>query len=51
MVEMMISNLPMTIDAIKERIQAYADIGADEVIIWPCTPDLEQLDQLAQLVR
>ena len=51
MVEMMISNLPMTIGAIKERIQAYADIGADEVIIWPCTPDLEQLDQLAQLVR
>ena len=51
MVEMMISNLPMTIDAIKERIQAYADIGADEVIIWPCTPDLEQLDQLAELVR
>src|SRR6266487_3230271 len=51
MVEMMISNLPMTIDAIKQRIQAYADIGADEVIIWPCTPDLEQLDQLAELVR
>ncbi len=51
MVEMMISNLPMTIDAIKGRIQAYADIGADEVILWPCTPDLEQIDQLAELVR
>ena len=51
MVEMMISNLPMTIDAIKERIQVYTDVGADEVIIWPCTPDLEQLDQLAELVR
>jgi alkanesulfonate monooxygenase SsuD/methylene tetrahydromethanopterin reductase-like flavin-dependent oxidoreductase (luciferase family) len=51
MVEMMISNLPMTIEAIKERIQSYTDVGADEVIIWPCTPDLEQLDQLAELVR
>ena len=51
MVEMMINNLPLTIEAIKERIQAYADISADEVIIWPCTPDLEQLDQLAELVR
>ncbi len=50
-VETMINNLPMTIDAIKARIQAYADIGADEVIIWPCTTDLEQLDQLAELVR
>jgi hypothetical protein len=51
MVETMISNLPMTLDAIKVRIQAYEDIGADEVIMWPCTPDLEQLDQLAELVR
>src|SRR5947207_5490430 len=51
MVEMMISNLPMTTDAIKERIQAYEEIGADEVIMWPCTPDLEQLDQLAELAR
>src|SRR6266487_271861 len=50
MVEPMINNLPITIEAIKERIRAYADIGADEVILWPCTPDLEQLDQLAVLV-
>ena len=50
MVETMINNLPITIEAIEERIQAYADIGADEVILWPCTPDLEQLDQLAELV-
>ena len=51
MVETMIANLPMTIDAIKERIQAYEDIGAGEVIMWPCTTDLEQLDQLAELIR
>ena len=50
MVETMINNLPITIEAIKERIRAYADIGADEVILWPCTPDLEQLDQLKVLV-
>ncbi len=50
MVETMINNLPITIEAIKERIQAYAGVGADEVILWPCTPDLEQLDQLAELV-
>ncbi len=50
MVETMINNLPITIEAIKARIQAYADVGADEVILWPCTPDLEQLDQLAVLV-
>jgi len=47
----MISNLPITLEAIKGGIQAYADVGADEVILWPCTPDLEQIDQLAELVR
>ncbi len=51
MVEMMINNLPMTIEAIKGRIQSFANIGADEVILWPCTHDLEQFDQLAELVR
>ena len=51
MVETMINNLPLTIDAIKERIQAYEEIGADEVIIWPCTPDLEQFDQLTELFK
>jgi alkanesulfonate monooxygenase SsuD/methylene tetrahydromethanopterin reductase-like flavin-dependent oxidoreductase (luciferase family) len=51
MVDGMINNLPLTIEAIKERIQAYEEIGADEVIIWPCTPDLEQFDQLADLFR
>ena len=51
MVDGMINSLPLTTDAIKGRIQAYEEIGADEVIIWPCTPDLEQFDQLAELFR
>jgi alkanesulfonate monooxygenase SsuD/methylene tetrahydromethanopterin reductase-like flavin-dependent oxidoreductase (luciferase family) len=51
MVDGMVNNLPLTIDAIKARLQAYEEIGADEVIIWPCTPDLEQFDQLAELFK
>jgi alkanesulfonate monooxygenase SsuD/methylene tetrahydromethanopterin reductase-like flavin-dependent oxidoreductase (luciferase family) len=51
MVDAMINNLPITTEAIKDRIQAYVDIGADEVILWACTPDLEQLDKLAELVE
>lgn len=46
----MIEALPITREAIKGAIRAYADIGADELILWPCTPDLEQIDQLAELV-
>jgi alkanesulfonate monooxygenase SsuD/methylene tetrahydromethanopterin reductase-like flavin-dependent oxidoreductase (luciferase family) len=49
MVDTMINNLPLTIEAIKERVHQYEEIGADEVIIWPCTSDLEQFDQLAEL--
>jgi alkanesulfonate monooxygenase SsuD/methylene tetrahydromethanopterin reductase-like flavin-dependent oxidoreductase (luciferase family) len=50
-VEAMINALPTSLEAIKGSIQAYADAGCDEVIIWPCTPDLEQIDQLAELAR
>ena len=49
MVETMINNLPITIEAIKARIQAYDDIGADEVIMWPCISDLEQIDKLVEV--
>ena len=48
--EMIVNVLATTLEVIKERIQAYAEIGTDEVILWPCTPDLEQLDQLTELV-
>jgi alkanesulfonate monooxygenase SsuD/methylene tetrahydromethanopterin reductase-like flavin-dependent oxidoreductase (luciferase family) len=48
--ETIINMLPTTLEAIKERIQAYTGIGTGELILWPCTPDLEQIDQLARLV-
>jgi alkanesulfonate monooxygenase SsuD/methylene tetrahydromethanopterin reductase-like flavin-dependent oxidoreductase (luciferase family) len=48
--EMIAKSLPGTLEAIKGTIQAYADIGADELILWPTTPDLEQVDQLADML-
>lgn len=50
MVEGMVSALPTTIEAIRNLVHAYEDIGTDELILWPTTPDLEQIDQLADLV-
>jgi alkanesulfonate monooxygenase SsuD/methylene tetrahydromethanopterin reductase-like flavin-dependent oxidoreductase (luciferase family) len=50
-VDGMINSLPITPEAINGLIQAYRDIGTDEVILWPCIPDLAQIDQLAELVR
>ncbi|HLL78144.1 MAG TPA: LLM class flavin-dependent oxidoreductase, partial [Ktedonobacteraceae bacterium] len=48
-VEGMISALPTTLDAIRDIVNGFADIGTDEVVLWPTTPDLEQIDQLAEL--
>ncbi len=45
----MISALPTTLDAIRDIVNGFADIGTDEVVLWPTTPDLEQIDQLAEL--
>jgi alkanesulfonate monooxygenase SsuD/methylene tetrahydromethanopterin reductase-like flavin-dependent oxidoreductase (luciferase family) len=48
--EMVAKSLPTTLEVIKGIIQAYSDIGADELILWPTTTDLDQIDQLADMV-
>jgi alkanesulfonate monooxygenase SsuD/methylene tetrahydromethanopterin reductase-like flavin-dependent oxidoreductase (luciferase family) len=48
--EMIAQSLPITPEAIKGAIQAYMDIGTDELMLWPCTPDLDQIDQVADLL-
>lgn len=48
--DMIARSLPATLEAIKGVIQAYADTGADELILWPTTTDLEQVDQLADML-
>ena len=48
--DMIARSLPGTLEAIKGIIQAYADTGADELILWPTTTDLEQVDQLADML-
>lgn len=42
--------LPTTPEAITGAIKAFADIGTDELILWPCTPDLDQIDRVADLL-
>jgi len=43
-------SLPTTPDAVRTAIARQADLGVDEVILRPCTPDLEHLDHLETLV-
>jgi hypothetical protein len=37
-------------EAIRRRVQEFADIGVDELVLWPTVADLEQLDRLAEAV-
>ncbi|MFQ5855293.1 MAG: LLM class flavin-dependent oxidoreductase [Anaerolineae bacterium] len=50
MAENLANAIPSSPDAIKGAILAFADIGMDELILWPCVPDLDQVDRLADLV-
>lgn len=50
MVEQMAGSVPTTPEAVKGAIQAFADVGVDELICWPCIADLDQVDRLADLI-
>lgn len=47
--ERIAQSLPVTPEAIKEIIKAFADIGTDELILWPTIPDLDQFDRVADI--
>ncbi len=51
MAEQIANGLPSTQQAVKHIMQAFADVGVDELICWPCIPDLDQIDRLADLVK
>lgn len=42
--------VPLTPEAVKATIGAFADIGADELVLAPCIPELDQVDRLAEIV-
>ena len=44
------SSIPSTPDAVKGAIQAFSDVGVDELIFWPTIPDLNQVELLAELI-
>ncbi len=46
----MAQHLPDTPDAIRGVVQSFAEAGADEIFLWPTTPDVDQVDRLAEIV-
>lgn len=45
-----VNGLSASPEAAKATIQAFADIGADELMLWACIPELDQVDRLAEVV-
>lgn len=46
----MIESIPRTEERVRAAIQGLAEAGADEVILWPCLAELDQVERLAALV-
>lgn len=50
MADMIASTILASPEAIQMAIQAYGEVGVDEIALWPTIPDLDQVDRLAQIV-
>lgn len=48
--EMMVSRALITPETLKEGVATYEAAGCDEVIFYPCSTDIEQVDLLAEAV-
>ena len=48
--EQLVQSILSTPEAIKEAMQAYEGIGADEFILWPTVADFDQIDRLADVI-
>jgi alkanesulfonate monooxygenase SsuD/methylene tetrahydromethanopterin reductase-like flavin-dependent oxidoreductase (luciferase family) len=44
------SSIPTTPEAVKEVIQSFVDTGMDELVLWPCIADIEQINRLLDLI-
>ncbi|GLV53379.1 luciferase [Dictyobacter sp. S3.2.2.5] len=49
--DMVVQAASTTPAKVKTTIQQFADIGMDEMLFWPCIPELDQIDRLADLVH
>lgn len=48
--EMVLKGLQSSSQQIKDKLELFETIGADEVMFWPTIPEIEQLDRLTQVV-
>jgi alkanesulfonate monooxygenase SsuD/methylene tetrahydromethanopterin reductase-like flavin-dependent oxidoreductase (luciferase family) len=46
--DMIASGAATDADTVKQYVQGFADAGCDELVLFPCSPDPEQVDLLAE---
>jgi alkanesulfonate monooxygenase SsuD/methylene tetrahydromethanopterin reductase-like flavin-dependent oxidoreductase (luciferase family) len=46
--DMIASSAATDADTVKQYVQGFADAGCDELVLFPCSPDPEQVDLLAE---
>ena len=44
------ASVPATPEAIRGMIGAFGAVGLDELVLWPCVPEPDQVDRLADLL-
>jgi alkanesulfonate monooxygenase SsuD/methylene tetrahydromethanopterin reductase-like flavin-dependent oxidoreductase (luciferase family) len=44
------STLPSSPERVRDLVQEFADIGSDELILWPTIPELDQISRLADVI-
>ncbi len=47
----MIQSMPATPEEVRQAIESRLQVGMDEIILWPCIPDLDQIDRAADIVH
>jgi len=47
--DMVVSGAAKSESAVRELVRAYADAGCDELVLYPCSPDPDQLKRLADV--
>jgi alkanesulfonate monooxygenase SsuD/methylene tetrahydromethanopterin reductase-like flavin-dependent oxidoreductase (luciferase family) len=43
--------IPAAPEAVRAAIEARLHVGMDEVLLWPCLPDFDQIDRAAEIVN
>ena len=48
--EVIANAAPHNPEQVRDTLRAYEDVGIDEFLLWPCSPSIDQVDRLAEIL-